>query len=107
MNNKGMIVDMDTGEELTGEQMRAMHENVVSQVQDKTRKNKDHIRLSLIWNTQQNLRQIQRQLVDGYSFDYNALTALVNTMFGFISGVAKPTDAPKAIDDVQLEEIVK
>ena len=80
---------------------KAVHENVKAQIADKQRRNKEHIKLHLIWNTTQQIRKIQQELAHGYSFDYNALTTLVNTMFGFINSVAKPEG------DVACEEVVE
>jgi hypothetical protein len=96
MNSEGRIVDLKTGEELTMEQRLAMHNNVREQIEEPTRKKKDHIKLSTIWNTTQNIRNIQRDLVAGYSFDKDRLTEMVNAMFSFINGVAKPEVAEAA-----------
>jgi len=107
MNERGQIVDQDTGHELSRNEMQLMHNNVKEQIENPDRKKKDHIKLSKIWTTTQSIRSIQAELVAGYSFDKVKLTELVNAMFSFINGIARPAEQGDIKADVQTEEIVK
>lgn len=85
-----------------------MHETVKEQIKDPTRKGPGRIKRVDMWTVQNTLRRIQRQLVQGYSFDTEQLRAMVNTMFGFINGIVKPIDedSDKTSEEV-IEEIVR
>jgi hypothetical protein len=100
-----VLKELHRSREYVDKEKAAARENVKAQLANPDRVNKDHIKKSLIWNTTQNIRQIQRQLCEGYSFDKDILTALVNAMFGFINSVAKPDSDQCA--DVQVEEVIK
>jgi len=107
MNQEGRIVDMNNdNKEMTREDLTAMHNNVREQVENPARKKKDHIKLSDVWNTQQTIRKIQRQLVEGYSFDKEAMTSLVNSMFGFINGIARP-EGKDTVAEEKVEQITE
>ena len=85
-----------------------MHETIKSQLEEPTRKGPGRIKRVDMCTVQNTLRRIQRQLVQGYTFDTEQLTAMVNTMFGFINGVVKPIDegSDKASEE-DIEEIVR
>lgn len=85
-----------------------MHETIKSQLDEPARKGPDRIKRVDMWTVQNTLRRIQRQLVQGYSFDTEHLRAMVNTMFGFINGIVKPLDedSDKASEE-DIEEIVR
>lgn len=85
-----------------------MHETIKSQLDEPTRKGPGRIKRVDMWTVQNTLRRIQRQLVQGYTFDTEQLTAMVNTMFGFINGIVKPIgeDSDKTSEE-DIEEIVR
>ena len=106
MMDDGKVVDLRTGEEFTQEDNEKMHASVKAQIDNPGKINpKYHIKRSDIWNTQQTIRKIQRQLVDGYTFDKEHLTALVNTMFGFINGIVRP--GAEVAAEEHVEEITE
>ncbi len=85
-----------------------MHETVKEQIKDPTREGPGRIKRVDMWTVQNTLRRIQRQLVQGYTFDTEHLTAMVNTMFGFINGIAKPVDEDSdKTSEEDIEEIVR
>lgn len=85
-----------------------MHETIKNQIEEPDRTGPGRIKRSDIWTVQNTLRRIQRQLVQGYVFDTEQLTAMVNTMFGFINGVVKPIDdAEERSSEEFIEEITK
>ena len=85
-----------------------MHETVKEQIKDPARKGPGQIKRVDMWTVQNTLRRIQRQLVQGYTFDAEQLTAMVNTMFGFINGIVKPLDEDSdKTSEEDIEEIVR
>lgn len=85
-----------------------MHETVKEQIKDPARKGPGRIKRVDMWTVQNTLRRIQRQLVQGYTFDAVQLTVMVNTMFGFINGIAKPVDEDSdKTSEEDIEEIVR
>ena len=85
-----------------------MHETVKEQIKDPTRKGPGRIKRVDMWTVQNTLRRIQRQLVQGYTFDAEQLAAMVNTMFGFINGIVKPVDEDSdKTSEEDIEEIVR
>jgi len=106
MNDKGEVVNLETGDKLSVRDLEAMHKTVRRQVEDPQAHGRDHIKLSDIWQCTQLINKIQTQLVKGYTFDKDKLTAMVNAMFGFINGIVGPQADVKAADEVKNEEIV-
>lgn len=86
--------------------MNNVHETVKEQIANPVRK-ANHIRLSKIWTTTQQIKQIQAELANGYSFDVEKLTELVNAMFSFINSVAKPEEDTDKHSEVVIDEIKK
>lgn len=85
-----------------------MHETIKSQLDEPARKGPGRIKRVDMWTVQNTLRRIQRQLVQGYSFDTEQLRAMVNTMFGFINGIVKPIDEDSdKTSEEDIEEIVR
>lgn len=85
-----------------------MHETVKEQIKDPAREGPGRIKRVDMWTVQSTLRRIQRQLVQGYTFDTEQLTAMVNTMFGFINGIVKPIDEDSdKTSEEDIEEIVR
>ena len=99
------VIKMQDDEEMTREDLQKMHQNVKQNLD--VPRSKNHIKKSDLWNTNNTLRKIQRQLVEGYTFDKADLTMLVNTMFGFINGIAKPSDGTDVASEEKVEEIVE
>jgi hypothetical protein len=83
-----------------------MHEQVKQQLENPVRKHKEHIRVSKIWQTTQNIQSIQAELVKGYSFDKDKLSEMVNAMFSFINGIVSP-EVEGTASEVDYEEIVE
>lgn len=89
------------------EDNEAMRNNVKEQLDNPNRKKKDHVKLSKVWQTTQNIKSIQAELVAGYSFDKDRMNELVNAMFSFINGIVSPkADEDKRVE-VTTDEIVK
>lgn len=108
MDDAGHIRDRETGEELTRAQSDALRENVRAQCAHPERRGKDHIRLSTIWETTQNIRKIKAQLASGYTFDKAKMTEMVEAMFAFINAVVDPNVNPEDQGaDVKVEEVTK
>ena len=85
-----------------------MRGNIRQQLEKPDRRNIDHIKKSLIWTTTQNIKKIQAQLVEGYSFDKDNLNDLVAAMFGFIQGCVRPQEeGTDIVAEIVDEEIVK
>lgn len=83
-----------------------MHEQIKQQLESPVRKHKEHIRVSKIWQTTQNIQSIQAELVKGYSFDKDKLSEMVNAMFSFINGIVSP-EVEGTASEVDYEEIVE
>ncbi len=92
-----------TTDTLTEEQDEQVRATVKRQVVDPTLRGKDHVRLSKIWQTTQNIRSIKAELAAGYTFDYMQMTEMVNAMFSFINSVVDTSSAQAA--EVKVEEV--
>jgi hypothetical protein len=86
-------------------QNAAVSKNIRMQLKDPERRKTDHIKLSLIWGTTQNIRKIQAELANGYSFDVAKLNDLVRAMMDFINSVVDPSVTPQSASEVKVEEI--
>ena len=86
-----------------------MHETIKSQLDEPTRVGPGRIKRVDMWTVQNTLRRIQSDsLYQGYTFDAEQLTAMVNTMFGFINGIVKPVDEDSdKTSEEDIEEIVR
>jgi len=82
------------------------HEAVKAQLANPMVRKENHIKLLTIHTTTQNIRTIQKQLAQGYSFDKPQLEALVNAMLGFINGIVSPAGDDKT-SEVVNDTIVK
>jgi hypothetical protein len=97
---------IDDKEMSSEEEARLIHENVAEQLRNPTVRKDQHIRLSKIWQTTQNIKSIQAELVKGYSFDKDKLSEMVTAMFSFINGVVKPEAESDIASEIVTEEIV-
>lgn len=102
-----MSIDEEEDNELSHEEIRKSYDTVKKQVDNPTIVDPSrHVKKSDVWHATQLLSKIQRQLIEGYTFDIPIMTALVNKMFSFINGIAKP-DGEDIAADVKVEEIAK
>lgn len=100
--------DVEPNGVVAQEQDEALRKNIREQLADPGRRNKDHVRLSTIWETTQNIRKIKAQLAQGYSFDKAKLTEMVEAMFSFINAVVDPSinSEDKGVD-VTVEKVTQ